>query len=925
MHESMSTELMVVSLLAFLLILGSITRSLSKRFNLPFTVFMLFLGSAAGLGLRMLGSPHLLETLGLTPGSPFIDPELIILVFLPALIFESALSLDAHVFRKSLGGITLLALPALLLCTGLTAIFVKFALPADWGWGWNAALLFGVLISATDPVAVVAILRELGLSKRLVTVIEGESLLNDGVAIVFFQIFLAALTVTNFEFSVSDTTIHVVKVVGGGLLIGLILAMITSFWIGRIFNDPLIEIPLTLALAYTAMLVAEDLFHVSGIMAIVMAGLWMASKGRTRISPEVTHSLHDFWGMLGYIANTVIFFLVGFAITFQIKSVEWAEVGIVLMIYVAIMVIRLSVLYIMRPPLALVGEKMSTPKLLVVSWGGLRGAVSLALALTVSQIAEIPEDFRDKLLLITSGVVALTILVNGISMKYLLKAIGLDQAPLGQRRLPLLSRLRIVDSLRAFVAETSGSRAFAGVSWKNVNEYVDERGEDLKGKIDRISEELSSSDQIDQIVGFWTQILNQERTVYWKLFDQGVLDRDALNTLIHEIDIQLDNLNEGITEAPSSRIPHEGQIFRNITHWIEQHPFLYRRLKPLFFGRLRRLYHLYKAAGHAARSILESLNHQDIEEDIQASIKDVYTGYLRNSQENVEEMRIHLPEVIQTVEQHLALRMVLNHEREGYHKLHKSGVVDEHQLNASLEQVEERMKVLEGLVDKLALPTAEDLIKEVPLFSYSSPEAQATLAKKATDIIIPKGAFLFQEGEQGDSLYIIVRGLCEVLKNIDGVEKSLTLLGGGDIVGEMALLTGQPRMASIQAVTTVTVLRISADAFREICTLSPQILEETWRSYGVHLLDNHLRDHDSYRSLSQNDRHAWIKQTSYVHLKKDQSVDTKDLGGLLYILAGAVQSDGKDTWSTKNVLIPITSTDLRATEESRLLILPPFR
>ncbi|MCP4578823.1 MAG: hypothetical protein GY846_21300, partial [Deltaproteobacteria bacterium] len=165
----------------------------------------------------------------------------------------------------------------------------------SWQWGWVTALVFGSLISATDPVAVVAILKELGVSKRLGTLIEGESLLNDGTAIVFFTVLFSVMKHGTGGLVASDVILKFLWVVTGGLATGFILSWIFSIWIGRTFNDPLIEISLTVVLGYLCMLIAEGMLQVSGVMALVVAGLYMGSVGRTRISPEVFHFLHHFW------------------------------------------------------------------------------------------------------------------------------------------------------------------------------------------------------------------------------------------------------------------------------------------------------------------------------------------------------------------------------------------------------------------------------------------------------------------------------------------------------------------------------------------------------------------------------------------------------------------------------------------------------
>ena len=208
-------------ILVFTLVLGTgaAMRLFTRLTKFPFTIGMLLAGAAAGLAIEFWGGDHgLFGLFQLPDDGMIISPNLIIFIFLPALIFESSYDLDGHLFKKNLGVISFLAGPAMLACTFLTAALMIWVAPKEWGWGWLAALTFGALISATDPVAVVAILKEVGAPKRLGTLIEGESLLNDGVAIVVFTV-LIGLLVEGGEFVLGATLVKFLIVVAGGLTV----------------------------------------------------------------------------------------------------------------------------------------------------------------------------------------------------------------------------------------------------------------------------------------------------------------------------------------------------------------------------------------------------------------------------------------------------------------------------------------------------------------------------------------------------------------------------------------------------------------------------------------------------------------------------------------------------------------------------------
>ena len=346
-------ELTVVWILSFTLAVGAALRMLAIRFGLPYTVAMLLVGiGVGGLG-RWLGGAHdgpnglgaIFEQLS---QGAMLSPDLIIFVFLPALVFESSFSVKVHTFRQNAGAILLQAIPVLLISTVCIGALMVALTAWTWTWNWIAALVFGALISATDPVAVVALLRELGAPKRLALLIEGESLLNDGTAIVTFTV-LSGLLAGTTTFYIGDTVMRFLWVTGGGAGVGLLLAMLASAWLSRTFNAPLVEITITVVLAYAAMLLAESQLHVSGVMAVVTAGLWMSGPGRLQISPEVTHFLHRFWEMLSYFANTLIFFLVGLVISMQIGAAGLTGLFLIGMSFIGVVIVRFGLTYLSLP------------------------------------------------------------------------------------------------------------------------------------------------------------------------------------------------------------------------------------------------------------------------------------------------------------------------------------------------------------------------------------------------------------------------------------------------------------------------------------------------------------------------------------------------------------------------------------------------
>ena len=329
-----------------------------------------------------------------------LDGHLILYVFLPILIFEAGFALDVHTFKKSFINAFCLAGPGIVTATvmsgvafwGLIQIFGgEGGVLSEWNteagaFIWLASMLFGAVVSATDPVAVVALLKELGASKKLGTLIEGESLLNDGTAIVAFVLLIGVVTGAEVFVStgsfIGDATIGFGKIGAAGGLIGVFLGLIAILWVRKVFNDPMIEITVVLVTSYAVFFICEHFFHVSGVLGLVALGIVMAGIGRTRISPEVEHFMHEFWELIAFVANVIIVIVVGVVIA-QNANPTGMDFLILGLVYVGIHLVRAINMGTFYPIMKKAGYGLPGKDAVVVWWGALRGAIGLALALVV--------------------------------------------------------------------------------------------------------------------------------------------------------------------------------------------------------------------------------------------------------------------------------------------------------------------------------------------------------------------------------------------------------------------------------------------------------------------------------------------------------------------------------------------------------------
>ena|SRR5438270_1058720 len=397
-----------VEFLVWLLIAASAIAIVAKRLRVPYTAALVL----GGVLLSLVRLHHL---------SPFengqsphwLTAEVILILVLPALVFEGSVKLNLRALLQNAVPLLLLAVFGVLIAAAVTGFVVHWIA----GLTLLTALIFGAIISATDPISVLAVFRNLRMSKRLSVLIEAESLLNDGTAAALFQI-VAAAVIANHLSVARGAGLFLVQVVGGaalGLLLGYAMSRLTAT-----IDDAEIEITLTTIVAYGSYLLARHL-HLSGIIATATAGLIVGNIGAPQgMSSRTRTALVSFWEYLSFVMNSLIFLLIGLEVHINALLASWRPVILAIL---AVLAGRAISVYLLVPVSNRLSEKIPFSWQHVMVWGGLRGGLALALALSLD------DHFPDRALLLnlTFGVVIFSILVQGLTIKPLLRIIGLAQ------------------------------------------------------------------------------------------------------------------------------------------------------------------------------------------------------------------------------------------------------------------------------------------------------------------------------------------------------------------------------------------------------------------------------------------------------------------------------------------------------------------
>ena len=508
------------------LVIGAVLKTVLKNTRFPYTVGLF------GIGL-LIGMLNRYGLFSFAPAVPTaldsvanINPDLILYLFLPILVFDAAYELNLHIFKKTLANATLLAVPGLVVCmmlTGVLMVVLGKIIPGLEAWNWTFALMFGALISATDPVAVVALLHELKTSKRFSTLVDAESLLNDGTGIVCFMLFFGAFATAGG--STSTPIVEFLKVTSLSSVIGFVMARFVIWSITCISSDKFIQNSAIILSAYAVFILTQFYLGVSGVIALVAFGLTFTYVGKPRFSPQVNTFMENFWDLLTYIANTLIFIIVGIVIAEKVDF-TWTTLGISVLIYICLNLIRFIMIGLFYPMMKRMGYGLNKRESIILTWGGLRGALAMTLALMVSYTPSIPEVIREQILFYTAATVTLTLTINATTMRWLLNKMGLIDIPSARIQLAYNIQHAIREDAEAYLEKMKQYEHLEGSDWNKVAAYLTEKPE----------EPVKTPKDHAIISEVRLHVLDREKTCCHQIYDRGIISKTVFQQLMNSLD-----------------------------------------------------------------------------------------------------------------------------------------------------------------------------------------------------------------------------------------------------------------------------------------------------------------------------------------------------------------------------------------------------
>ncbi len=821
----------VVFGLASVLTLAVLMLPVARRSNIPYTVLLALVGIALGFAAQQLGldgnvvsnDPHdahggepLWRQIAQAIGGLSITSDVILFLFLPALVFESALTLDLRKLLADMRSILFLAIIGVVISTGI----IGASLSAASGAAIVVCLLLGAIVSATDPVAVIALFKDLNAPKRLTVLVEGESLFNDATAIVVSAIFIAMLAQDanpNFVNSVVEFLI----VFLGGVVVGVIVSRPAIWIMGMFRRDTIIILTLTVTLPFVSFVVAEHFLHMSGVMAVVASGLSVGSIGRRMIPPQAFEEIEHAWRQLGFWATSLIFILVGLAVPRMLGDhvIDYID-DIILVIGMATLA-RAFIIYGLLPVLSRFGvaQHVSLGYRTIMFWGGLRGAVSLALALIVLETEAIPEAERNFVVVLVTSYVLFTLLFQATTIHGLMKLFGLDKlAPADQA----IRDRSVFNALQLVYGELDRFATFHDVNTEERRTALN-RFKDAAAKIESQAkgDNLCTED--------WVRIgqamaLAQERHQYLKRFGEGFTTTGQLQDALSRLDDVTDALQPktlGWRQASDTGVAFRVG-FRNALNIQRRTGFA----APLARALARRLGVL-----EFIRQVLREQLKNDIGE-IEALLPETARERFRQDiaerfaivSQNAEALALQYPEYAAALHRRDLTLAGLRLEEKAYNHLLEQSLIGP-EIHSDLLSRLDGVGAEEGRLPPLRLKlNPAELVAKVPFFEDVGLGRQKSIARLLKTRFFAPGDVIIKRGEIGDEMYFIANGAVNVI-----LPDAKVTLGTGDFFGELALVTDQPRNADVIALGFSSVLALHRRDFKAFINRNSDIREKIRR------------------------------------------------------------------------------------------------
>lgn len=876
-------EALIVYIVAVIMVIGGICREVKKVTNLPYTPQLLLAGILLGTYVERLGDLGHAFYLLLQ-----INPHGILMIFIPTIIFESAYNSDPFTTKRQFWQIILLAGPGVVVGALLITLGFNYGLGYSSELSIAGGLTFGAIVCATDPVAVVALLKELGTPLKFNMLLEGESLLNDGTAMVFYIVFSSIYKAKGI--SALAIIVKFFQLSFGGVALGAVACWVSIVWLRKIVKDEILTIAITFMTCYLTFFVGETYLGVSGILAIVSLGVLMSMYGKVRINPESEHSVHIVWSFIQYVLETVIFVLTGGYIGYYtifkqestITSSDWIKM---LLFYLVMTLARYLMIWIMKPLLDKTGYPVSHKDIIVLTYGGLRGAIALCLGLMVYTDDDYSPRFKDLVLFYLTGMITITVLLNGLTMKAVMKLVDfLPENKLRNKVKNSLVKSLVVAAVK-HQEEIKHNKFLALANWDSVSE--------LAGVNDIIKSQRAAKEKELQVVDSFGsdanlveiryRVYRQVKSQFWSKFEESFCSSSVVTVLKECVDFCMDNLEDRIWiyECVSDNIISIDKLqsllsYRNtiLIGWFA---------RSFINSHLLQTYEMLSTLIVCLEAIIDDKPHIPLAQNYVNQIFAELADNKVKAEQQLFTLSDAFPDLIGFIQSKQAAHMVLNHQKEKMTREYHEGTINDDEYNEIIDSLNSRISKLDyrTLGTTAELKDISDFGILAPLFSSLEESQLRQLSEAHIKNKFPAGTIILSKSQPTNGVYLIVKGIVEDQISADSKER----FGLGSVLHwSNLLLADTAAKSTVTAVTNTTAYFINKSAFEGILDSNAEFEETIYKASLDYLLKVYPPMDGSLGSAEALDDQTitLILKNSKLMTKKNGEAFTLDFGGFLF-------------------------------------------
>ncbi|UOD50600.1 cation:proton antiporter [Orrella daihaiensis] len=797
---------MLIFGLAGLLVLVCFLSPLASALRIPATLLLSVVGALLGYLIHVHDwAPAWLADSLVTLQAFEIPSETILVVFLPVLLFETALNTNVRGLFNDIAPILLLAVVAVFICTAFVGWGVSFVS----SYSLAACLLLGAIIATTDPAAVVSIFKEVGAPKRLTTIVEGESLLNDAAAIALYSVMLGVASHSvAAPWGTGSVLVSFMELMIGGAISGYLIGRLACAALPLLRGWPTAEISLTVATAYIAYIIPEHYFGWSGVVSTVVAGLVVSSVGRTRMTPTTAYALAQSWRQFGFWASSLIFLFAAMMIPRLLANATWHDLLVVLVTMLAALAARAVTVYGLLPGLtAMVGTRVDNRYKAVICWGGLRGALSLALALSVTEHDLLSDDISNFVAIGATGFVLSTLVINGLTLRPLINFLELNKLTPLERALRNQAVVITVNDLQAETKRIAVDEQISRQARAKIDDVFD-------ASITSVTDtQIGQFDEQERVRLGLSMVANrQSELILVGLGEQG-FDRRTAERLLSVSERMEDDVKARGMAGFEKSIERSLQYPKTFKLVLRLHQAF--GLQGLLGKELGQRFVELVGWRWVTRRLIAFANSQirpmlgdSAADTIQAALRD----RLSRVEENMQALRLQYPNFAEWLEQSYLGRLARTLERSRYRKMLEESIINPEVYDDLLEQLEDRWSFLDQVppIDVELAP--EELAHRVPLLADLPEQTLRKLTRKLKTRLTLPNQLIQGPNKPNPSLYFVASGAVSVLlPDATHIE-----LGSGEFFGELYLLNQDATEFEVRSLGYTKLLELTAKDFKSM-------------------------------------------------------------------------------------------------------------